>query len=203
MTVEEYLLEEWLPPRQPQPGDVGRGHRGRLGVQTWHTYEAAIKAYVVPAIGGVRLQDLRKEHLDRLYDELERTGGRGGAGVSPKTVANVHGVVHKALRDAVRNGLVVRNVADLVSPPKSQRPALAWWSPTELRAFLEHVSDDRLYAMWLLFATTGMRRGEVLGLSWDERRPRRTPAYASRGRSAPSTPSRPGSGEPSPPPATA
>jgi integrase len=168
MTLGQYLMDVWLPERKPAPGESARGHRGRLGVQSWQMYHEAMRRYVVPTLGGVRLQKLAARDLDQLYDALERTGGRKGTGLSPKTVANVHGVLHKALRDAVRSGLVARNVADLVGPPKSSRPQPRWWTPEQLGAFLRHVQGDRLYAMWLLFATTGMRRGEVLGLAWDD-----------------------------------
>lgn len=86
--------------------------------------------------------------------------------MSPKTIANIHGVIHKALGDAVKLGKVPRNVADAVDKPSAAKPAHDIWTPEQLRAFLGEVREDRLYAMWLLFATTGMRRGEVAGLAW-------------------------------------
>jgi integrase len=70
------------------------------------------------------------------------------------------------LKDAVRWGYVVRNVADAADPPKVKPAKLQVWSPDQLRAFLAHVQGDRQYAAWLLAATTGMRRGELLGLRW-------------------------------------
>jgi integrase len=93
---------------------------------------------------------------------------RRASGLSPKTIANIHGVIHKALGDAVKLGKVSRNVADAVEKPSAAKPAHDVWSPEQLRTFLTEVRDDRLYAMWLLFATTGTRRGEVAGLTWDD-----------------------------------
>jgi hypothetical protein len=90
-------MEQWLPDRAPAAGDSARGHRGRLGVQTWQQYHEALRHYVVPHIGGLRLQKLTARDLDDLYDTLESSGGRKGAGLAPKTIANVHGIVHKAL----------------------------------------------------------------------------------------------------------
>jgi integrase len=87
-------------------------------------------------------------------------------GLAPKTVRNVHGVLHAALRDAVRWGYLPRNIAAGADLPKSVTPEMHVWNPEQLRAFLEHVRRDSLYAAWLLFATTGMRRGEVTGLRW-------------------------------------
>jgi integrase len=68
----------------------------------------------------------------------------------------------------VRWGHVARNVAASADLPKGMTPEMHVWSPEQLRAFLDHARDDRLYAAWLLFATTGMRRGEVAGLRWPD-----------------------------------
>ena len=76
----------------------------------------------------------------------------------------VHTIVHKALHDAVRWGRLGRNPADLADPPAARSPEMQVWSAEQLRKFLKSVEGDRLYAMWLMYATTGMRRGEVLGL---------------------------------------
>lgn len=167
-TLGAYLMDEWLPARKPKQIDAGRGHRGQLSLATWASYRSDLAAHVLPRIGGVPLQELTPRQLDRLYDELEERGGRDGGGLSAKTVANVHGVLHKALKDAVKQGRLVRNVADAVNAPRASRPRTEVWSVEELRAFLRHVRGDRLYAAWLLFATTGMRRGEVAGLTWSD-----------------------------------
>jgi integrase len=73
-------------------------------------------------------------------------------------------MLHKALADAVKWGRVLRNAADAAEQPRKSTPEMRVWAPTELRAFLEHVRRDRLAAAWQLLATTGMRRGELLGL---------------------------------------
>jgi integrase len=81
----------------------------------------------------------------------------------------VHAIVRKSLTDAVRWGLVARNVADTAEPPSAKAakaPPPRTWSAGELRAFLERVAEDRLYALWLTYATTGLRRGEALGIRW-------------------------------------
>jgi integrase len=78
----------------------------------------------------------------------------------------VHATIRKALNDAVRWGLLVRNPALYAAPPKPRRRELRTWTAEELRQFLDGVKDDRLYAVWRLAALTGMRRGEVLGLRW-------------------------------------
>ena len=66
----------------------------------------------------------------------------------------------------VRLGYLVRNVTDAITPPRGASPEMQVWIPEQLRAFLAHARHDRLYALWLLVATTGMRRGELAGLRW-------------------------------------
>lgn len=107
--------------------------------------------------------------LNRFYDDLETSRGQHGQGLSAQSVANIHGLVRKALSDAVKRGLVARNVADADEKPSAPKPITPDpWATDELRRFLDRVRDDRVYAGWLLFATTGMRRGEVAGLAWED-----------------------------------
>lgn len=167
LTLGDYLVDIWLPSRKPSGTQTGRS-RGRVSIGTWDGYRIYVEKYVIPNLGGMLLADLKPHHLEALYDRLERQGGRSGRGLSLKTLANLHGIIHKALSDAVRRGLVGRNVADAVESPRGRRREQRVWSPEELRMFLLHVADDRLYAAWLLFATTGMRRGEVAGLAWED-----------------------------------
>jgi integrase len=129
----------------------------------------AVERHIVPALGGVVLQRLTPAHLTTFYRALLDDGRRKGRGrLAPKTVRNVHGVLHAALRDAVRWGYLPRNVAAGADLPKRMTPEMHVWNPEQLRTFLEQVRDDALYAAWMLFATTGMRRGEVAGLRWSD-----------------------------------
>jgi integrase len=121
---------------------------------------------MIPRIGHLRLQRLTVEHLDEMYRDLEARGGRRGQPLSPTTVRHCHNILHKALDDAVRRSLVVRNVADWADPPPLERRQMEIWTADQLRRFLHHVRDDSLYALWLLACTTGMRRGELVGLRW-------------------------------------
>lgn len=97
-------------------------------------------------------------------------GGVAPTGLDPRTVAYIHTILHRALKDAVRWDRLARNPADAADPPRSgQRGGAvqAWDGPT-LRTFLTtaRAEGDRLYALWVVLASTGMRRGEVLGLRW-------------------------------------
>jgi integrase len=157
LTVAVFLRDQWLP-----------GLTGQLRPTTLDGYRRHVHRYVLPAVGGVLLQRLTPAHLNVLYGSLQASGGMGGRPLAARTVLAVHVTLRKALGDATRWGLVVRNVAELASRPKPQRTDMRTWSAVELRRFLEHVESDRLAAAWMLAASTGMRRGEVLGLRWTD-----------------------------------
>jgi integrase len=160
ITVGEYLLERWLPTKQAQ-----------LRPSTFASYRNNVVTHVVPRIGSIPLQKLQPEDLDTLYAQLLREGrrNRDGGGLAPKTVRIIHGIIRKALADAHRKGTVTRNVADLADPPKVRLGGsreMTVWSAYELREFLDSIADSEWYVPIFVAANTGMRRGEVLGLTW-------------------------------------
>ncbi len=138
---------------------------------TLDKYRRDFDRYLRRRIGGTPLQKLTPSRLNALYAELLREGGRDGRSLSATTVAHVHALLNKVLSDAVDEGAVVRNVAQSAKPPKMPRPAdreLTVWSPEEIRRFLAGVADDRLAALWRVYAVTGCRRGEALGMKWSD-----------------------------------
>lgn len=142
-TLGSFLVDEWLP----------AVHNVRPS--TFSNYRTHIRTYIVPALGAVPLQRLSPAQLNAFYKALLAKGRlRDGQGMAPKTVHNVHAILHRALKDAVRLGYVARNVADAVDPPKGLAAERQVWTPEQLRVFLNHVREDRLYAAWLLVATT-------------------------------------------------
>jgi integrase len=160
-----FLRDEWLPAKQAQ-----------LRPTTFEAYRMNCEVHILPALGGRRVQELQPAMLNAFYRSL-LNGGRvdGKGGLSPKTVRHIHGIIHKALRDAGRLGYVPRNVAEFADLPTRAANAdtsapmeLQVWSPDQLRAFLAGVAGDRMAAAWRLAAITGMRRGELLGLRWSD-----------------------------------
>ncbi len=130
-------------------------------------------AYIPPNLAMRRLDAVSPLDLDELYAGLLASGRRqkAGAGLSPRTTRYVHVVIRKALSDAVKKGILSRNVADAASPPsaKSARaPEMAWWSPAELRTFLDATKAEAIGPLVRVAAMTGMRRGEVCGLRWSD-----------------------------------
>lgn len=139
---------------------------------TLANYATCVNRYLIPTLGSVRLRDLQPEHLDGLYRKLEKDGKNNGVGLAPKTVRHVHTAIRKALQDAVKRGRLARNVADDAHPPtqrqsRSQNARTKAWTVEELGVFLSTIRGDHQEALWVLTATTGMRRGEVIGLRWD------------------------------------
>ncbi|NLG65453.1 MAG: tyrosine-type recombinase/integrase, partial [Actinobacteria bacterium] len=118
----------------------------------------------------MRLADLSGARINALYATLAEKGARDGKkGLSPLTIRHVHSVLHRACNDAVRWGRLTRNPVDAADPPKARiRAEMKTWSAEQLGAFLASVRDDRLYGLWHVLAMTGMRRGEALGLRWED-----------------------------------
>ena len=138
---------------------------------THHSYTRNVRLHVLPSLGSVPLRRVDAGALNALYAQLLAGGKKsnGGGGLSPRTVRYVHTILHRAFRDAVRWGRLLRNPADAADPPRASataRPMMTTWSPGEVRTFLDSVRDHRLAGAFTTLATTGMRRGECLGLRW-------------------------------------
>jgi integrase len=155
-TLAEFLAE-WLQAIKPT-----------VRPSTWECYRMNSRARIIPSLGHVALGRLTAADLNALYGGLLENGRRGGkGGLSPRSVRLVHVTLHRALRDAVRWGLLMRNVADLADPPRVPKRILHTWTAEQAARFLVAVRGHRLYAAFLLLLTTGMRRGEVCGLRWE------------------------------------
>ena len=153
--VDEFL-HDWLANEQ-----------SRLRPTTWHSYEMIV-ARINRQLGRHALQSLTPMQIEKFYSGLLATGSHEGKPLAPKTVRNTHVVLRKALSDAERLGLVVRNAAAAARPPATTRSDHTTWSSNDLREFFNSVAVDRMYAAYALLATTGMRRGEALGLRWSD-----------------------------------
>jgi integrase len=159
LTVAGYLLGEWVPSRSN--ADISENSRD--------VEQIMVRSWILPHIGDVPLQKLAARDLDRLYETLRARGGRGGQPLRGKSVRNTHALLSKALGDAVRRGHLTANPAAAVDPPgRDDSVERAAWSRDEVREFLDVAADDRLHAIWRLVLSTGMRRGELLGLRWPD-----------------------------------
>jgi len=168
LTVGQYLTDRWLPIQ-----------KSRVRASTFDSYRRNIDLHVLPAIGRRPLEKLTADDLDLFYATLLTAGrkkpvgtsGKSGqpVGLAPKTVRNIHMMLSKAMSDAQRKGLVVRNVVTMADAPTlkgRQEGNIKAWEIGQLRTFLDSVRGHRLHPAFHLASYTGMRRGEVLGLRW-------------------------------------
>jgi integrase len=153
MPREQLALEAYL-------GEWLEAKRAQLRTRTWKRYESMIRVHTIPRIGRVRLVRLEARHLEALYSDCLQ------AGSSPSSVHHLHTMLHGALDHALRRGLVVRNVADLVDPPAIADHEMLFLTPDEVQVFLNAAEGEPHAALYVLAATTGMRQGELLGLHW-------------------------------------
>ena len=186
LNLGQYLTERWLPIQ-----------KSRVRTSTYDAYRRNIDLHVLPALGRRPLEKLNAEDLDLFYATLLTEGRKKPTakkpkakapkvkrstaavngeseeekpvGLAPKTVRNIHLMLNKAMADAQRKGIVLRNVVSLADAPSlknRQEGNIKAWTVEQLRTFLEAVRDHRLHPAFHLSSHTGMRRGEVLGLRW-------------------------------------
>jgi integrase len=149
-TVEQFLTH-WL-----------TVHKTSVRARTYERYEGFVRLHVVPGIGRVQLQKLSAQHLQGLYaKKLEEK-------LSPTTVNSLHMMLHRALKDAVRWGLIARNVCDLVSPPRKAKYEFQPLTVEQVNRLLEATRGHYMEALFKLALVTGMRRGELMGLKWQD-----------------------------------
>lgn len=149
-TVEQYLVT-WLDSIKPTMSDGA-----------WLRHEQFCRLQIVPAIGAVKLAALSAQHVQSLYAALLASG------LSSTTVHHAHATLHKALKAAMRLGLVPRNVTEMVEVPRMQHHEMHVFSPEQARQFIAACDGERHAAALVLALTTGMRQGEVLALHWKD-----------------------------------
>jgi len=155
-TLAAFLTDTWLPAIE---------HTIKPG--TFESYRRNMRLHVAGRpIGRRQLQDIDGATLNGLYGLL-LAGDGDHQPLSARSVRYISTILHRAFRDAMRWQAIPRNPVDAADPPRqADRVEMATWKAGELRRFLEGTADDRLSGAWWLLATTGMRRGEALGLRW-------------------------------------
>jgi integrase len=135
-----------------------------LSPTTMRTYRAQIKQTIRPRLGKIVLTRLTPKHLDDLYGDMKNEGR------SPKTIRNHHAIISSALHQAVRWGWVKQNVADRAKPPRISQRRVSAPSVDAVRRVIEAAEqrDPRLAPLLMLAALTGMRRGELCALRWND-----------------------------------
>lgn len=143
--------------------------RPNTSPKTHERYTELVKAHIDPAIGALALTKVTPMQIQSFYSEALRAGRKDGkGGLSPQTVLHIHRVLHKALKQAVKWQMLVRNPADAVEPPRPERKEMTALDQDGIARLLTAVEGTRMYIPVLLAVTTGLRRGEILGLRWKD-----------------------------------
>ena len=151
LKLGEYL-ERWL----------ADSVRDTVRPTTFERYEQIVRLHIRPVLGKVKLKNLTSAHVRGLYRE------KLDAGLSPRSVQYVHVTLHKALRQAIADGLIPRNATEAVKPPQVSREEMRPLTAEQVKVLFEAARGDRLEALYVLAVTTGLRQGELLGLKWDD-----------------------------------
>ena len=136
---------------------------------TWESYESVARCHIIPVIGNVRLQDLRPEQVQRLYNEKLANGSlKKQGGLSATTVRYIHAVLDIAFRRAYKNELIAKNIMEKVDLPPAKKHEIKPLTKEELIKFIEATRGHKYYTAYLLECYTGIRRGELLALRWQD-----------------------------------
>jgi integrase len=150
-TVESFL-DHWL----------ANCVRTSVRPKTFTSYSQLVRIHIKPHLGRIQLVKLTPQQVQRFMNErLEK-------GLSPRTVQYLRAVLRKALGQALKWGLIARNVATLVDSPRVERPEINPMLPNEAQAFLKAIQGDRLEALFSVAPAMGLRQGEALGLRWQD-----------------------------------
>lgn len=150
-SVEQYLTS-WLENTQ----------RHSVRPRTYERYEEVVRLHIVPVLGKHQLQKLTVQHVQAFYAK------KLDDGLSATTVGHFHNVLHKALENAVRWNLIPRNICDLASPPRRKRFEPHQLTLEQIKRLLAATEGHEMEALFKLALATGMRRGEIMGLKWQD-----------------------------------
>jgi integrase len=160
LTVRVYL-ERWIKTLALQEA-VRRNTRDE--------WAGHVRSHLIPRLGTVLLQQLTTPQIRAAYGEMRVSGHqRTGGPLAPKSVWNIHRCLHRALADAVKDGLLKANPAAGAMALPMERPDISFWTPAQVAEFMAYVDstlDLQHQALYRLALQTGMRRGELLGLRW-------------------------------------
>ena len=147
----------------------------KMRPSTYLTYHGYIENHIKPQLGKIPLNDLTTLHLQQFYKKLLAEGRverieaqKQPKGLSAKTVRNIHQIISSALKLAVEQRLIARNPADGCALPKAERKEMQTLPVEQLTSFLREAKDSGVFALYYIDLTTGLRRGELLGLKWSD-----------------------------------
>lgn len=141
-------------------------YTGNLKPLTLKSYVTQIERHIKPSLGAVKLQALNTPTIQAFYNKVHR-GTNDAVGLSAKTIKNLHGVVHKALSQAMEIGYVKFNASDACKLPRVEKKEIKPLENDEMSAFLQAIQGHPYETIYLVDLFTGLRQSEILGLTWD------------------------------------
>lgn len=154
LTLSEWLdiwTEEYLEAVKPRTAD---------------SYKTTVKNHLKPAFGAVKLEELTPHAIQKFYNSLQKQRG-DELPLSAKTIRNINGVFHKALQQAVELGYIRTNPASVCKLPRVEKAEIKPLDNEAIGKFLTVIKGHKYEAVYTVTLFTGMREGEVLGLTWD------------------------------------
>ena len=139
-------------------------YTGDVKPYTKRAYTTNIKNHIIPAIGALQLEKLTPLQVQKFYNECMREP----KSLKPKTVKNIHGVLHSALKQAVMNGLLRSNPTESCTIPRIERMEIKPFDDVAEKSFLKAIEGDKYERLFIVDLYTGMRKGEILGLRWSD-----------------------------------
>ena len=139
---------------------------GGVKPNTVSSYKSTCNNHLKPNLGAVKLSALSAHMVQTLYNRLEK-GTNDKKGLSPKTIKNINGVLHKALQQAVKLGYIVNNAADAVELPRVEKHEIQPLEADKIAELLEAMASHKFDCIYLVTLFCGLRQGEALGLHWD------------------------------------
>lgn len=137
-------------------------YTGNVKPATYSAYEEHVRVHIKPYLGDIQLMKLAPHMVQRVYNMLIREKG-----LSPKSVKNIHGVLHRAVEQAKKLGYLKENPLEAVIVPRVEKKQIKAMEDNDMVSFLQAIKGTRYELVLFVTAFTGLRQGEVLGLTWD------------------------------------
>jgi integrase len=158
MSVGEYL-DQWL-------RDYAAIH---VAPRTRERYTEICRLNIIPSLGFLPLTRLEPQHIQDFYSRALKEGRKDGkGGLSPRSVYHIHRILFEALKHAVKRGLLMRNPAEAVDPPRPGHREMTALTAEQLARFLEAARETPYHILFYIAAYTGLRRSELLALQWQD-----------------------------------